>query len=106
MASIAEACADGEIIHLSDHLVGGADSVVRVLTSGTSSSRLFAPFDMGPSLLHRDGGAVGVLQRSCTAGSNARAREGYHNARILTFVTFSAGTEPLRAAPTHLPFHR
>ena len=27
MASIAEACADDEIIHLSDHLVGGADSV-------------------------------------------------------------------------------
>ena len=32
MASIAEACADDEIILLSDRLVGGADSVVRVLT--------------------------------------------------------------------------
>ena len=31
MASIAEACVDDEIIHLSDHLVGGADSVVRDL---------------------------------------------------------------------------
>ena len=54
MASIAEACADGEIIHLSDHLVGGADSVVRVLTFCTSSSRVFAPFDTGFAFGHCD----------------------------------------------------
>ena len=32
MASIAEACVDDEIIQQSDHLVGGAESAVRVLT--------------------------------------------------------------------------